>query len=225
MCFQFFKAYLFYDELPGSHYVNISHLNFNLTGCGPSLKPNKCKVFVALNLLFPTQLSANHRTDHHGWEWLWQMTKPKLSTGVTMTSWNASCVLQSKAVLLFLSVSAVNLQPSCSHKLPVGFPDKFVFVHRNGCSLKELHHLNTFHCGLQCLHAAHNLTVMVASSKLISSLDDCVFPRLWAIKDSLWSHQTHLFIELHWIYWSIRVKSSITNIIAQGCCKLAWLAT
>lgn len=81
----------------------------------------KCQVFVLLNLLFPWQLSANHRMDHRCWHQLWPMRELKLTTGVIMTSWNASCVLQSKAVLLFLSVSAVDVQPFCSPKLPVGF--------------------------------------------------------------------------------------------------------
>lgn len=147
---------------------------------------------------------------------------PKLSTGVIITSLNASFVLQSKALLLFLSVSAVNLQPSCSHKLPVGCPDKFGFIHRNGCSLKEMHHLNTFHPTWPPMSACG--TQSYSHGCIISTLDDCVFQRLWAFKDSSWSHPTHLFLELHLIYWSIRVKSSITNIIAQGCCKLAWLA-
>lgn len=38
----FFKAYSFYDELPGCHHINISYFNFNLTGCGPSPKRKKC---------------------------------------------------------------------------------------------------------------------------------------------------------------------------------------
>lgn len=93
------------------------NFHFNLTGCGPSLTPTNVWVFPVLNLLSPTQLSANHRMDHRCWEQLWPMSGPRVTPGVIMTSWNAFC----KAALLFLSLSAVNLQPSHSLELPVGF--------------------------------------------------------------------------------------------------------
>lgn len=80
-------------------------------------------------------------------------------------------------------------------------------AHTRSCTSK---HISSHMASSSCMQ----------QSILQSWLNDCGFLRLCALKDSLWTHQTHFFHTfesywgLHLMKRSIRVKTSITNITA-----------
>lgn len=139
-----------------------------------------------LKLFSPTQLTANHRTDHLCWDQLWPMRETKL-TGVNIASSCLSSPPWSPALLLPLSLYI---------KLPV-----FLFA---GLAA----HSRSFTLSLTFPPRFPLLSFFTPSSShgISSSFNSDIFLWFWALKDSL----TSVKILLPLVFGALSLSKSLS---------------
>lgn len=168
-----------FPSIPGVFPQNISHSFFKLflrkgsflwVWTQQVVEPLKNYWYLsALKLFSPTQLTANHRTDHLCWDQLWPMRETKL-TGVNLAS---SC--------LSSSVATVSLHQASS-----------IFVRRVVYSFQEFHSFTYISSKIPSI-ISFPVMASSAASILIFSFDFELFETLWRV----WKYHYHWFLGLY----------------------------